>query len=61
MDLDFCLQTANQMLKENSKPKVKSVIDVGKADINQIRNVVPLMLSETTVEERTFYCNLPKG
>ena len=45
MDLDLCLQTATQLLVENSKPKVKSVIDVGEADINQIRNVVPSMQS----------------
>ena len=37
---------------ENSKPKVKSVIDVGKADINQIRNVVSLMQSVTNVERK---------
>ena len=41
MDLDFCLQTAKQMLVENSRLKVKSVINVGKADISQIRSVVP--------------------
>ena len=52
MDLDLCLQTANWMLLENSKPKVKFVIDVGKADINQIRNVVPLMQSVTNVERK---------
>ena len=50
MDLDLQLQTANQVLVENSKPKVKSVIDVGKADINQIRNVMPLMQSVRNVE-----------
>ena len=54
MDLDFCLQTANQMLVENSKPKVKSFIDVGKADISQIRNVVPLMQSVTNVERKAI-------
>ena len=37
MDLDLCLQTANQMLVENPRLKVKSVIDVGKADISQIK------------------------
>ena len=52
MDLDLCLQTAKEMLVENSKPKVKSVIDVGKADINQIRNVVPSMQSVTNVERK---------
>ena len=52
MDLDLCLQTINWMLMENSRPKVKSVIDVGKADINQIRNVVPSMLSVTNVERK---------
>ena len=36
----------------NSKPKVKSVIDMGKADINQIRNVVLLMQSVTNVERK---------
>ena len=41
MDLDLCLQTANQMVVENSRLEVKSVIDVGKANISQIRNVVP--------------------
>ena len=52
MDLDLCLQTANQMLVENSKPKVESVIDMEKADINQIRNVVPSMQSVTNVERK---------
>ena len=52
MDLDLCLQTANQMLNENSKPKVKSVIDVGKANISQITNVVPLMQSVTNMERK---------
>ena len=60
MDLDLHLQTANQMLVENSKPKVKSVIDVGKADISQIRNVVPLMQSVTNVE-RPLCSNLSEG
>ena len=48
----FCLQTANLMLVENFKPKVKSVIDVGKADINQIKNVVPSMKSVTNVKRK---------
>ena len=52
MDLDLCLQTANQMLMENSRPKLKSVIDVGKADISQIRDVVPSMQSITNVERK---------
>ena len=52
MDLDLCLQTANWVLMENSKPEVKSVIDVGKTDINQIRSVVPSMLSVTIVERK---------
>ena len=33
MDLDLHLQKANQMLVENSKPKVKSVINVGKVKL----------------------------
>ena len=52
MELDLCLQTTNQMLMENSRPKVKSVTDVKKADINQIRNVVPFMLSVTNVDRK---------
>ena len=54
MDLDLHLQTANHMLVENSKPKVKSVIDVGKGDISQIRNVVPLMQTVTNVERKAI-------
>ena len=42
------------MLMENSRLKVKSVIDVGKADINQIRSVVPLMQSVTNVERKAI-------
>ena len=61
MDLDLCLQTANWMLMENTRPKVKSVIDVEKADINQIRNVVPSLLSVIKWKEWTFCCNLSKG
>ena len=53
--------TANWMLMENSKPKEKPVIDVGKADINHIRNAVLSMLSVTSVQERTFCCDLSKG
>ena len=52
MDLELCLQTANQMLMENSKPKVKFVIDVGKANINGIRNVPLLMDSVTNVQRK---------
>ena len=52
MDLELCLQTANWMLMENSKPKVKSVIDVGKANINWIGNVPLLMQSVTNVERK---------
>ena len=55
MDLDLHLQTTNQMLMENSRPMVISVTDVGKADINQIRNVVPLMLSVTNVERKDIF------
>ena len=54
MDLDLHLQTENQMLVENSRPKVKSVIDVGKADISQIRSVVPSMQSMTNVERKAI-------
>ena len=54
MDLDLCLQTANQMLVENSKTKVKSVIDVWKAGISQIRNVVPLMQSVTNMKRKVI-------
>ena len=43
MDLDLCLQTTDQMLMENSRPKVKSILGVGKTDTNQIRHVVPSM------------------
>ena len=47
-------------LPSNSKPdangklqaKVKFVIDVGKADTNQIRNVVPSMISVANVERK---------
>ena len=35
MDLEHHLQTANQMLMENSNQKVEFVIDVGKVNINQ--------------------------
>ena len=52
MDLDLDLQTANQMLVENSRLTLKSVIDVGKADISQIRSVVPSMQSVTNVERK---------
>ena len=54
MDLDLLLQAANQMLVGNSRLRVKSVINVGKADINQIRNVVPLMQSVTNVERNAI-------
>ena len=54
IDLDLCLQTANQMLVENSKTKVKPIIDVGKADISHIRDVVPLMQSITNVERKAI-------
>ena len=40
MDLEHCLQTANQMLTENSNQKVEFVTDAGKVNINQIRNVL---------------------
>ena len=48
MDLDLCLETANQMLK------VKFVIYVEKADISQIRSVVLLMQSLTNVERKAI-------
>ena len=54
MDLDLHLQTANQMLVENSRLKVRSVIDVGKADISQIRSVLPSMQSVTNVERKAI-------
>ena len=44
--------TTNWMLMENSRPNVKSVIDVEKADINLIRNVMPWMLSVINVERK---------
>ena len=40
MDLEHYLQTANQMLMENSNQKVEFVIDVEKVNINWIRNVL---------------------
>ena len=54
MDLDLPLQMANQMLVGNFRLKVKSVIDVGKADINQIQSVVPSMQSVTNVERKAI-------
>ena len=52
MDLELHYQTANWMLMENSKLKVKSVIDVVKANINWIRYVLPLMQSVTNMERK---------
>ena len=45
---------SNSKLDANgkSKPKVKSVIDVAKANINQFRNVPLLMQSVTNVERK---------
>ena len=40
MDLEHHLQTANQMLMENSNQKVEFVIEAAKVNINQIRNVL---------------------
>ena len=54
MDLDLCLQTAHQILVENSRLKVKSILAVGKADISQIRIVVPSMQSVTNVERKAI-------
>ena len=61
MDLDLCLQTANQMLAENFRLKVKAVIDVAKADISQIRSVVPLMQFVTNVERKVIIQQPVKG
>ena len=54
MDLDLSLQVANQMLVENSRLRVKSVIDLGKADINQMRSVVPSVQSVTNMERKAI-------
>ena len=37
-----------------SKPKVKFVIDVVQANINQIRNVLPFMQSVTNTERKAI-------